>query len=281
MGRSGLTGAIRDVLRPGQAMTVTEVVDAVRRAGFEDAEDKNVRSLISQRHAAGEFAKRPRGNMVEFYPDPGYTPPNKGEGARLRQQREAEANPEPPAPVFGPSMGMVVTKRAAPERREREDSSEVWELDRDNIEAVLRNGGATLDELLGQLDSTRAELSPVLHDAVEAGHLGMHYSRGERANVYFLPDPRAGEDDGEGPLPPLPESAYPPHAAPLPETAAAADPATRFRAPCGLRDRLAAIVTDLEDAIGDACDAQAPHDLIKALVLANGSANRAMRVLGA
>lgn len=277
MGRSGLTGAIRDVLRPGKAMTVTEVVDAVRRAGFEDAEDKNVRSLISQRHTAGEFAKRPRGNMVEFYPDPDYSPPNKGEGARLLQQREAEANPEPPAPVFGPSLGMVVTKPAAPARCRREDTSEAWELARVEIEAALTVGQATLDELISLLGSTRAELSPVLHDAVEAGHLGMRYSRSERANVYFLPDPPAGEDDVDGPLPPLPDSAYPPHAAPLPE--APTDPATRFRAPCGLRDRLAAIVTDLEDAIGDACDAQAPHALIKALVLANGNANRALRTI--
>lgn len=45
----------------------------------------------------------------------------------------------------------------------------------------------------------------------------------------------------------------------------------------GLRERIDAIANDIDDAIGDACDAQLCHGLIKALVLAGGATHRALQ----
>ena len=57
--------------------------------------------------------------------------------------------------------------------------------------------------------------------------------------------------------------------------------AHELRAPLGLRDRVEAIASDIEDAIGDACDARLAHELIKALTVANGATQRALRQLAA
>lgn len=61
---------------------------------------------------------------------------------------------------------------------------------------------------------------------------------------------------------------------PLPATAAGP------RNPMAMRERLAAIANDIEDALGDACDARLDHGLIKALVVANGAVQRGARALG-
>lgn len=53
------------------------------------------------------------------------------------------------------------------------------------------------------------------------------------------------------------------------------------RDPIGLMERLAAISSDIEDAIGDACDEQFPHAVIKGLVIANGAIARSVRELRA
>lgn len=58
-------------------------------------------------------------------------------------------------------------------------------------------------------------------------------------------------------------------------------PTARVKAPLALCERLGAVVTDIEDAIGDACDAELPHAVIKALVLASGATQRALQQLAA
>lgn len=52
-------------------------------------------------------------------------------------------------------------------------------------------------------------------------------------------------------------------------------------APAGLRDRLKAIHIDIEDAIGDACDAELAHRLIKSLVASGAAVRRALAELPA
>lgn len=54
---------------------------------------------------------------------------------------------------------------------------------------------------------------------------------------------------------------------------------TSAKDPVGLIERLAAISSDIEDAIGDACDEQLPHAVIKGLVVANGAIARSVRGL--
>lgn len=84
--------------------------------------------------------------------------------------------------------------------------------------------------------------------------------------------PRRGKRTKAMPVPAGPKAPKP--AAPAPAVAAAA-------VPFGLRDRLAVIAQDLEDAVGDACDARIDHQALKALVVASGAAHRALRQLPA
>lgn len=58
-------------------------------------------------------------------------------------------------------------------------------------------------------------------------------------------------------------------------------PTSVAKDPVGLIERLAAISSDIEDAIGDACDEQLPHGVIKGLVVANGAIARSVRSLQA
>jgi hypothetical protein len=51
--------------------------------------------------------------------------------------------------------------------------------------------------------------------------------------------------------------------------------------PQGLRDRVEAVLTDMEDVVGDACDLQLDHDTIKALVISLAAMQRAARKLPA
>lgn len=63
--------------------------------------------------------------------------------------------------------------------------------------------------------------------------------------------------------------------------AAAPRPQATLVIPHNLVERLASISVDIEDALGDACDAQLPHELIKGLVVANGAIARAAKSIGA
>lgn len=51
--------------------------------------------------------------------------------------------------------------------------------------------------------------------------------------------------------------------------------------PLGLRDRVEAVLTDVEDLVGDACDLQLDHDTIKAMVVSLAALQRAARKLPA
>jgi hypothetical protein len=53
----------------------------------------------------------------------------------------------------------------------------------------------------------------------------------------------------------------------------------RVRDELGLHSRAEAVITDIEDLLGDACDGQLDHALIKALITANGAMQRAARRL--
>jgi hypothetical protein len=258
---------------------------------------KTLDGIVNTLRRSGRLQQRGAPRAYEYRVDPCWKPRPRG-GARPNTGKRAAASPAPvqetpgpsaepptaaPPPVLGAGMGLVVGKTAAPvapERTPRTDTSEAWALARDNVLGLLRNGEMTLDEMVVELESARAELAPLLHDAVEAGHLGMRFSRSQRANVYFLPDPPEGhdqeQDDGAGPLPPLPDSAYPADSAPV-LVRPAPDGRARILGPAGLRDRMAAIAGDIADVLDDACDAELPHRLIKNLLAANAGITRALR----
>lgn len=244
-------------------------------------------SLVNNSYKNGRLHRRGKPGAYEYRADPEWKPkprggarPNSGRREHLAEppQQETAATTLEPAPTFGASLGLVVAKLAAPARRQREDTSETWELARGSIERLLKHGGMTIDDLFGDLDLAlaRCELAALLHGAVEAGHLGVRFSRSQRANVYFLPDPPEDQDDGAGPLPPLPDSAYPADGVPAP-VRPAPDGRARILGPAGLRDRMTAIAGDIADVLDDACDAELPHRLIKNLLAANAGIARALR----
>lgn len=129
----------------------------------------------------------------------------------------------------------------------------------------------------------RASVRKAISVAFLDGKLTRH-GTGARNFAYSLPvrDPK---DEPAVPPPKSAPAATPVDAAKGPdllEVIGVASAPFRQSAPAtlGLRDRVSAIATDIEDAIGDACDAALPHDVIKALTVANGATQRALRALG-
>jgi hypothetical protein len=184
----------------------------------------------------------------------------------------SKAAAAPLAPSLGVSLGQRDTTGA---RQEAEALQELLD--------ALGDGPSTFDRLVESTGWTRADLLAQLREASWAGKVHC-VARGSE-QLYLL----AGEQ-------------LAPHDATEAQEGASSIPAAVTRAPAdisrgdvgtvevavlraipagGLPERLTAITQDIEDALGDACDAQLPHDLIKALVVANGAAHRAARLLGA
>lgn len=178
----------------------------------------------------------------------------------------------PLAPSLGVSLGQRDTTGA---KREAEALHELLD--------ALGDGPSTFDGLVESTGWTRAELLAQLREASWAGKVHC-VARGSE-QLYLLAGEQLASLD-----------------APEAQQGAPSSPATVTSAPAdinrsdveaievavfpaipagGLPERLTAITQDIEDALGDACDAQLPHDLIKALVVANGAAHRAARLLGA
>ncbi len=122
----------------------------------------------------------------------------------------------------------------------------------------------------------RATVAQRLREAIAEGEITTRYDDETKANVYAL----ASEPSLAATTPmsiaearalldtidPVPDA--------VPARAVEVDP-------MNMRQRLAAICTDIEDALGDACDARLDHSLIKSLVVANGAIARTARLLGA
>lgn len=172
---------------------------------------------------------------------------------------------------------------------------------------------ADILEKLGLEDGSREDKKPAysaIQNGVLAGHFVRHHSSdgltysiapegqagyGGRARTGAKPGPKPKADRparaaargrkrpaDSRPLPKRPagviDAAEPP-AMQIDPAEVASPPALPKPSDFDLRRRLDAIGSDLADAIADACDAEHPHALIKALVVSREAVSRAQAVL--
>ena len=291
--RNGTTDAIRLCFAQAEdLLSIRELLAALRDAGAEDVTEKQVRSIVYQREQAGEFLKSTRDQVAVYGLNPDFERPARGMAPTTAAL----------APTLGAGPAAHVGAESANKRPpldlalDVEDA--VHDLFRDRLSTDTRYTARDIAEELGGRWRT-GEVAIACYSGVQQGWLHMEHSAEENDNVFWLVD--AGHDDAHAaaaaamagePLPPF-SGCELREAPPIgtARTAVAAipgigdvEPLTRAPAPLlplGLSDRLAAIVADLEDAIGDACDGELPHPVIKALVVANGATQRALRSLAA
>jgi hypothetical protein len=255
MSNAGLTDSIRTVLAAADdSLSVRQVADALATRGI-TAAFPNVRSLLRQRTAAGEFVQSEIAGNVCYTLTPDYRPAKRGAPkAKSGQTKPAKA----PAPA-----------RAVD--REQELGARISRLFSEVIDDGLACTATDVTRLL-KGDWNQSEVFLALAREAEAGRLATRYDEAESASVFWLPDADAREAAAQS-------SVLFVDVAPLPPARLGMRVPERPR--LGLVDRLQAVATDLEDAIGDACDGELPHEVIKALVLANGATQRALRRLAA
>ena len=217
---------------------------------------------------------------------------NTGEPAATSQPASAESLGERGTPTvhpnFAASLGVTCNaERAVP------DSGLSWDSDEEEAAEPAVAGSTpapqpsavasmfdadvamTLDELDEQSPYARDVLLSMLQEAVMAGELRSRVVDG--VPEYYLVEaeelaealttPSASEIEREA------------QRSSQPRRTNQVGPPTRLIT-ADLRNRLTAIALDIEDAIGDACDTQAPYEVIKALVVANSGTHRALRSLG-
>lgn len=248
MSNAGLTDTIRDVLAAADdSLTVRQVADALAARGI-TAAFPNVRSLLRQRMVAGEFVQSEIAGNVCYTLTPDYRPAKRG------------------TPRAKPTKTPAI---ARPADREQDLAARITRLFAEVIDDGTACTAADVTRLL-KGDWDQSEVLLALAREAEADRLATRYDEDEQASVFWLPD---------SDTPPAPAPALYVDVAPLPRIALGLRVPERTQ--LGLADRLQAVATDLEDAIGDACDSQAPHEVIKALVIANGATQRALRKLAA
>lgn len=161
---------------------------------------------------------------------------------------------------------------------------------------------ADILEELGLEGASREEKKPVysaIQNGVLAGHFtrhhsseGLEYSVAAQGESGYGERARTGGKRGPKPKAKAAQPTDPPAvrpdalidvAAPPPPAYGPADVAFKRAPPkpsdFDLRRRLDAIGTDIADAIADACDAEHPHALIKALVVSREAVSRAQAAL--
>lgn len=138
----------------------------------------------------------------------------------------------------------------------------------------------TLAELVQRLDAKQVPHAGQnsISSTLRAGVLQGHFQRydDQQPARWGLADrspPDAGTGDDDTPAAVASTATTPPQAEQVPASGSSMPPHA-------LRDRLSAIVQDLEDALADACRAELPHSLIGHLASANQAAHRAARELG-
>lgn len=220
-----------------------EIVDALAEAGIA-ADEQRVRNALREGEITGRFVRGEIGGCVVYtnnpFSEPGRATRSKNAvWAEIAHVLRAHA-----APLFSTTLFQRVGARCG--------AGEAW-------------------------------IKKVAHAAAKDGRLVR--TGGARNSCYALPEFAARPDDAAANTQRSPVEQHVATTgtsiAPASETAAVDDaqPPRIVRSQLGLRDRLEAVVTDIEDAIGDACDAQVQHDVIKALTLANGATQRALRHL--
>lgn len=264
--RNGLTNHIRTVLRAaGESLVQVHAVMAALADAGVVAEEKNVRSLLSQRTVVGEFRRDLVDNLAAYGVNPDFVSRHGKTSGPAGAAEDAGADDELELSLtqsFAGSIGLQCdTPAAATEGTLRQA-----------IELLLVDGAeSSLNEIQRELGRawTRRQVLAAMSDGLLDGWLQSHDGPEGEASVYAL----AGDILTSAPklaeaMPPMDPVHY------------AAD-AHELRTSLGLRDRVEAIASDIEDAIGDACDARLAHELIKALTVANGATQRALRQLAA
>lgn len=207
--------------------------------------------------------------------------------AAEKSDAEAPASPTGAVP-FAASLGVAcATPLLADSHGDAKPSGSAADM---NAELVV--GAFDAEVAMTRKDVVQAlegKLSPpqvaeAMNELIHAGRMLSRFDREEGASIYWIVEPDAEPSVAATPTPepaaepPLAEIAPAATSAvtPVPELPKAPSPTA---APKALTDRVDAIATDLEDAIGDACDARLPHALIKVLTIASGAAHRAAREL--
>jgi pyruvate/2-oxoglutarate dehydrogenase complex dihydrolipoamide acyltransferase (E2) component len=289
--RNGTSDAIRKCLaEAGEPLSIRELMAELHDAGAQDLTEKQVRAIVYQREQAGEFTKGTRDQTAVYALNPGFVRPARGMA--------------PTTAVLAPLLGAAATPAESPNNRPPLDLTLDLEYAVRDLfhERLSSDTGYTARHVAVELGGKwrTGEVAIALYSACQDGWLQFDHSAEENDNVFSLV--HAERDAAHAavsesvpavaPEPPEFERTAPKVAqaasAPVALVAIAGigdvEPMTvapRPFLPLGLGDRLVAIVNDLEDALGDACDHAVPHGVIKALVLANGAANRALRGLAA
>ena len=133
-----------------------------------------------------------------------------------------------------------------------------------------------LEALPARLGATTSTVAAICGQRAKAGEFTAEM-RGSKVEYGINADWRAPVAEPRGPR----GSATVTSTADSPAPHAATQPKAQRVVPHNLVERLAAIGVDIEDALGDACDAQLPHELIKGLVVANGAIARSLRAMAA
>lgn len=288
MANSGLTNAIRDVLAEAEdSLTVRQIADAVADAGLTVA-DHSVRALLRQREIAGEFIKAEIGGQVCYALSPEFV---------------SNLNAGKPR-IEGPSAWNLIQQAL------EDEPAPVRAGDLIDRAVSLSNHGHSRESFRKAISTAFAEGRMVRHGS----HPSYSYALADEGrNATPAEDATCGGDDASpdaalpagAPLAALGVSMAPavrPIPAlvirPVPADAASIEAlrlagigdvepsahAPRQAPPLavlGLRERLEAVATDLEDALGDACDFEIQHEVIKAIALATGATQRALRKLAA
>lgn len=169
-----------------------------------------------------------------------------------------------------------------------------------DIRSLLLKGGkfspAEIVEALGLSTGSKEEKNRVygaIRQGVMSGMFTRHHSPDGLSytfNADYKPG-RPGPKQTSSSRPAGPKSEVLVTPRPMLENVHAPAPASAYHAPAAisstiakssdfdLRRRLDAIGSDIADAIADACDAEHPHSLIKALVVSREAVSRAQAVL--
>lgn len=187
-----------------------------------------------------------------------------------------------------PSIGLVcATPPLSDSASEATPSGSVPDMNTELVAGVFdADIGMTLKDVVKALEGklSHTQVAEAMNELIHASRMQARFDLEEGASIFWIVEPNAEPDSVVAPsIDPADEKELgqdcADHAstvvyAPKPGPTGSAAPR-----PHSFTDRIHAIASQLEDAIGDACDARLPHELIKPLVVASGAAHRAARAL--
>lgn len=261
--QNGTSAAIRRLLAGAdRTLSIAEVIRGIAKS-YPASKPNNIGSILRAMHRTGELVRVGQSRRYE------YALAEKPRKAPLKAVDASGCS----APVaagcqlmatLGPNVSTLTPTGAAPAARDTA-ARDLLESEMDTevaytvgeLETAL--GGAvprkTLIELLSEGVQERRYQAYARPGGMTYALVGVGAPQSLETAVALASDAAAGAH------------------APQPDVRAVPQPAAE------LRPRLEAIGTDLEDALGDACDLGLDHALIKSLVTASGATQRALRQL--